>query len=121
MAERGHQPQRGAGEVRLPEPVKAALVDDLFASPAPGQFKFWVFGDEPADASPAGLNFRCPCGCEQVHGIAFRRRDGDGRSGTWTWDGNREAPTCAPSIQSYDGDGAKHWHGFLRAGQWVNA
>jgi hypothetical protein len=38
---------------------------------------------------------------------------------SWTWDGNREAPTLSPSILVW-GEGRDKpatWHGFLRAGK----
>lgn len=106
------------GEVRLPGPVKATLVDAATKAPA-GGFRFWSYGDEPEGTPPAGLNFRCPCGCGQLHGIAWRRKDGSPAG--WTWDGSRQAPTCSPSIQSFNADGSKHWHGYLTAGEWRQA
>lgn len=107
-------------EVRLSAPVRATLADDLFdgAGRQPGAFRFWVYGNEPEGAPPAGLSFRCPCGCGSVFGIAWRRSDG--KPGGWTWDGNRDAPTCDPSILGHGSDGP-HWHGYLRAGLWVQA
>lgn len=52
------------------------------------------------------------------HGI---KRDGQGQNGgrpQWDWDGNREAPTFAPSINC-----EKHcgWHGYIRGGVCVEA
>lgn len=107
-------------EVRLSAPVRAMLVDDLFpdgAVPA-GAYKFWVYGGETDDSPPAGLNFRCPCGCDGMWGIRFRHEDG--RMG-WSWDGNREAPTASPSVLAYAEDGTAHWHGWLRGGYWTQA
>ena len=34
----------------------------------------------------------------------------------WQWDGNEDAPTISPSIDSKAGDLAR-WHGFARAGR----
>lgn len=34
----------------------------------------------------------------------------------WIWDGNETAPTLTPSIANVGG-----WHGFMQAGQMVNA
>lgn len=108
-------------EVRLLAPVKATLVDDIVAADVPaGGYKFWIYrATEPEGSEPAGLNFRCPCGCGAMHGIAWRRYDG--KPGGWTWDGNREAPTCTPSIQTYNNDGSPHWHGYLTQGEWRQA
>lgn len=107
-------------EVRLPAPVKATLVDEIVGDGLPaGAWRFWRYGNEPADAEPAGLNFLCPCGCGALHGIAWRRSDG--KPGGWTWDGNRDAPTCSPSILAYNNDGSPHWHGYLKGGLWTQA
>lgn len=97
-------------------PVKAVLVDSIMGALKAGQrgaFKFWVRGDRPvesaegADGAVDGLNFVCP-GCGEMGGLNF------GPSG-WTWDGNRAAPTCTPSILH---DVARcGWHGYLTAGE----
>jgi len=112
--------------IRLPALVKATLVANLFGDDrSPGTFKFYAFGDDPADAPPAGLNFRCPCGCDGIWGVAFRAHHTRPAGVVWTWDGNRDAPTCSPSIQSYqplgEGKTDPHWHGFLTAGFWTQA
>ena len=39
---------------------------------------------------------------------------------TWTWDGNRDAPTLSPSINC-NGKGGCGWHGFIKAGKLVEA
>ncbi len=39
------------------------------------------------------LHWFCP-GCKEMHGINY----GDGHGPRWTWDGNAEAPTFAPSV-----------------------
>lgn len=46
------------------------------------------------------------------------KRDGQGNNGgrpQWDWNGDREKPTFAPSINC-----GKHcgWHGFIEKGQW---
>jgi hypothetical protein len=41
----------------------------------------------------------------------------------WSWDGNREAPTLSPSIL-HRGNGRQQpatWHGYLRAGELIDA
>lgn len=88
--------------------AKAVRVDSLIESNTPGAFKFYTHGD----VNPAGLNFRCPCGCGEIYGCNFT-------PGGWTWDGNRDAPTVTPSLgcHSTDGKPEYHWHGFLTAGE----
>ena len=93
--------------------MKAVFVDDVFAAYKAGQrgaFKFYAEahdGAEGADAATRGLRFVCP-GCGELGGINFS-------AGGWTWDGNREAPTCTPSI--LHDDGRCGWHGYLTAGE----
>ena len=84
----------------------------------------------PGDAWPHMIAFGCPCGkchdpAQVVHncylnisvpGVA-RVVPGDGHP-SWEWDGNWEAPTLTPSIQRR---GACNWHGYLRAGKFVEA
>jgi hypothetical protein len=51
------------------------------------------------------------------HGI---KRDGQNQNGgraQWDWDGNRDAPTFAPSVNCESGCG---WHGYIRRGRSVN-
>lgn len=106
----------------------AVLVDDILDSTAAGSFKYTgLYGVE--EGGPFGLQFRCPCGCGAIHGVAFDNRPADWGSDSqrknpqWHWDGNRDKPTLAPSLglhRSHDGQsvGADgyHWHGYLRAG-----
>lgn len=91
-------------------------VADLFAVDArAGDFKPYRYANEPVGPWH-GLNFRCPCGCDQVGGIAFA---GDGP--VWSWDGNLDAPTCSPSVGFYgmnSHEQGHHWHGYLVAGNW---
>lgn len=92
--------------------MRAILIDSIMDALKAGQrgaFKFWVRGDNPPDhdGTPDGLNFVCP-GCGEMGGIQFSP------SG-WMWDGNRDAPTCTPSILH---DVAScGWHGYLTAGE----
>jgi len=100
--------------------IKAMLVDDIDgARNAPGAFEYFVKGQlEGSREKIAGMIFVCPCGCGRTCAIDFKPAE----SPSWTWDGNREAPTLAPSIHRWEGDGKggrkSHWHGFLRAGVW---
>lgn len=78
----------------------------------------------PSDGYTAGgLAHWCPA-CEQIHAFAL---DGKNSSGAqWTWDGNVEAPTFAPSmhIRTNSPDDPRYQpqacssvcHYFLRAG-----
>lgn len=109
------------GEVRLPAPVKAIASDDVDEDHRPGAFEFYT----AADTVPGvvrGLIYRCPCGCDTLHGLPFPPLSEDdvkyGRH-KWEWDGNRETPTLSPSILSHEGgsrDGPTHWHGWLQGG-----
>ena len=95
--------------------VKAMLVTDMDDQP-PGAFEFYT----ARGRTDAGILFMCPCGCGSMFGFAVHS---DAGAPTWTWDGNREAPTCTPSILIYQMEEAtgqrvgEHWHGFLTAGE----
>lgn len=96
-------------EVRLPAPVKATVVEDIDDAPGVAgaiELRADIVGCE-------GVAMRCPCGCGRESWLALGREDHP----SWEWDGNRDAPTLWPSVAFKDG----HWHGFLRAGMWVQA
>lgn len=84
----------------------------------PGHFNFYTrSGDETQ--SEAGILFGCPCGCGSLFSFGFDTHES--ARPKWHWDGNRETPTCAPSILIYqmneNGERiGEHWHGFLRGG-----
>lgn len=107
-------------EVRLVAPLRATLIEGDLMAPGtpPGGFRFWCYGTGKDPDAPSGLNFLCPCGCRALYGIKWRQSTG--AAAGWTWDGNREAPTCSPSVLGGGTDGP-HWHGFLRAGFWIQA
>ena len=95
--------------------MKATPVDDVFEAMKAGQrgaFKFHADRHSDAEGEESaigGLRFVCP-GCGKLGGLNF------GPQG-WTWDGNREAPTCTPSILH---DVATcGWHGYLTAGEFT--
>lgn len=101
-------------EVRLPAPVKATLVEDVDDRGAAGAFEFTTYQGEIA-----GMIYVCPCGCGREGYLRFRgapRPPEEADRPSWEWDGNREAPTLSPSVLHRD-----HWHGYLRAGMWVQA
>jgi Family of unknown function (DUF6527) len=105
----------------------AHLVESLFEGEGrtAGAFK-WTGLHGVDDPGPFGIMFRCPCGCNAIHGAGFDNRPPGHQPGTstgWHWDGNRDKPTLTPSLGlgvSHDNtvgpDGVYHWHGFLRAG-----
>jgi hypothetical protein len=62
------------------------------------------------------FQFVCPCGCGQAAIIpVYRVGEPKPAPNAWTWDGNLETPTLAPSIR--DMAGCK-FHGHLRGGFW---
>lgn len=52
------------------------------------------------------------------HGIKRDGQNANGGRAQWDWDGNRESPTIAPSINCSAHCG---WHGYIRAGRCVDA
>ena len=62
------------------------------------------------------FNVATPCGLIGLHGIPILPAVNTKGNG-WSWDGNEEAPTLAPSIKCE----SCGWHGFIRAGQVVVA
>lgn len=71
---------------------------------------------ERADGTVGGIAFICPCGCGNESYLPIR---GQGHSQEWEWDGNREEPTLSPSV--FNTGMPCRWHGWLRAGRWVQA
>lgn len=88
----------------------------------------------PDDAAPARFTFRCvhdnrdrhpslpvvQCAKLLIAGATDIKRDGQNQNGgraQWDWDGNREAPTFAPSINCENSCG---WHGYIRNGRCVS-
>ncbi len=89
--------------------MKAEPVDSILDAQRAGHrgaFKFWKKDTAP-DGQVDGLTFICP-GCGEVGGLNFA-------PGGWTWDGNRESPTCSPSI--LHDKAVCGWHGFLTDGE----
>lgn len=91
---------------------------------APGEFAYYYRDD---GSGPVGLRYVCPCGCGSLGAIPFRPPHASNpppTSDSWTWDGNMEKPTLAPSISHKSGSGKKgetfdlveHWHGHLQEG-----
>ena len=69
------------------------------------------------------FNFQCPKRNRRCEGVVIFGRtnlphDPQGKNGgiaQWKWDGNREAPTFAPSINC----GTCGWHGYIERGRCV--
>ena len=91
------------------------------------EVRFYTLND--GDAAPGQeqtFGFRCPRNakggrCEGliIKGRTNLKHDPAGKNGgiaQWTWDGNRESPTFAPSINC----GGCKWHGFLEKGVLVD-
>jgi hypothetical protein len=89
------------------EPRAGRLVDDAFATREAGVFSFIPWADGEA------LAFRCPI-CGRYRSISLNQ-------GNWTWNGNREAPTCEPSIKAIrSGTYAQcGFHGYITDGVWT--
>jgi hypothetical protein len=95
--------------------------------------QFLTLGGEPCHESekPARFTFACvreagdTCANLLIasgphsdpHGV---KRDGQNQNGgraQWDWDGNRESPTFAPSVNCASACG---WHGYVRNGRCVD-
>lgn len=99
--------------------MKALIVDKVRSEAGQQagamELRRWPEGhDEPG---VAGIAFRCPCGCGEDSWLPVNRPGGESRG--WTWDGNLEAPTLAPSV--FQSGLPCQWHGYLIAGEWVLA
>lgn len=68
------------------------------------------------NAEGGRLHFWCP-GCDEMHGI----QTGNGPGPRWTWNGNAERPTFAPSVLVtwFEGEARTpmRCHSFVRDGQ----
>lgn len=73
------------------------------------------------------LSFICPCGCGHLAGIAV---GGNPQvRPVWAWNGDREKPTCTPSIRimpdtlspnhplASDYVPCRGWHGYMTDGE----
>lgn len=91
--------------------AKATNRGDFEHCENPGDF----FITPPNDVGERRLSFLCPCGCGMLAGIKIRD-DGQQSGGAWSWNFDKAAPTCAPSILINQG----HWHGYLTNGEFVS-
>lgn len=86
---------------------------------------FSTLSYQPAKAGEEQtFSFNCPsrksgrCEGLLILGRTNLKHDPQGQNGGaahWNWDGNREMPTFAPSINC-----GKCWHGFIEKGRCVN-
>lgn len=67
--------------------------------------------EENETVENAVLHFACPCGCGACGGLPLTHWQSNG----WAWDGNKELPTCTPSVQMLT---PCRWHGYLTKGVW---
>lgn len=75
---------------------------------------------------PVYFGFRCPkskvqsyCGGLLIAGASDIKHDPQGQNGgrpQWSFDGDRESPTFAPSVNC----GGCGWHGFIEKGRCVD-
>jgi hypothetical protein len=78
----------------------------------PGDFFFLTALDPSGERTdqPKRVIFACPRGKGDCQVPIRPNRNANGAS--WSWDGNRDAPTLAPSINCHHCG----WHGWLRNG-----
>lgn len=91
--------------------AQGRYVDDIDIATAPGSFSFYARYSDPKKKI-VGLLFKCPCGCGDICGINFDKKE----SPCWDWDGNKEKPTVSPSIRRI---GDCQWYGWIEEGRWV--
>ena len=85
-------------------------VDDGTLFPDPGD---WCWG--PNSDNPKRIVLGVPgVGTARLEVV---KGDDPGTTGVWGWNGDLNAPTLTPSIDSYGGSENGHWHGFLRNGK----
>ena len=87
----------------------------------PGTWRWWLDGPQGERAMEAVLPSRYPDGPGVVHPYQmFHGLVSDGPSPRWTWDGNVEEPTLAPSIlvdTLWGEDRVRvFWHGYMENG-----
>lgn len=115
-----------------PKPAGMVWIKDIYTAETMGNPDCYPFKDGRyyrKDLSPAGavewsrdgngkvtnLHYLCPCGCGAVGNVPVNK---EGKvEHAWAWDGNKELPTLAPSIQMLT---QCRWHGFLRKGVWIS-
>jgi hypothetical protein len=94
--------------------MELLMDDELFD--AIGEGDGFRFVGEGADGGPKWMIFECPWTGQDCR-IALRPNQTLANGASWSWDGNREAPTINPSINC----GGCGWHGFVRGGKFEPA
>lgn len=94
-------------------PAKHLSKEEFRASNVPGSF--YVSPPDPTDREQT-FWYCCPCGCGAqgplTVGNGFKPAD----SPSWNWNGSLDRPTLEPSVNH-----ERHWHGYLRNGEWTLA
>jgi hypothetical protein len=88
---------------------------------ADGRFDYLDLGYQSAPAGSGAMDvhrfaYRCRSYPDRWCSVNLRGRGHDLAEGSWTWDGNIDKPTLAPSINCHD-----CWHGFIEAGVFKTA
>lgn len=93
--------------------IRAIHYRDIAAFEAkriPGSFRL----DQRADPGLFEFVYFCPCGCGAMGRLLIGEghKPGGARP-SWRWNGDRQNPELAPSVNHVG-----HWHGWLRGGYW---
>ena len=84
-----------------------------------GRFEYWDLDYMPVPAGSTAdqvhrVAYRCRSNPKSLCSLNLRGRGHDIPQRSWSWDGNVDHPTFAPSINcQMDGCG---WHGFIEGG-----
>lgn len=89
---------------------------------ADGRFEYRDQNDDPVPAGtpPERVHrfaFRCRSNPKAMCSVNLRGRGHDIEQRSWTWDGNVDQPTLAPSINC---QGDQCWHGYIEGGVFRN-
>jgi hypothetical protein len=90
----------------------------------PGEFQFQDLGYQPTEDRMAIRRFEW--GCPRRPGQSCGRiliglnHKPSVSAPSWTWDGDLDRPTLSPSVNC-NGAGGCGWHGWVRAGVFVEA
>jgi hypothetical protein len=83
---------------------------------APGDFQFQPVTQDGVTGEY--LLYTCPRHPGSMCGVPLKPLSNPPHNSGWTFDGNRDAPTLAPSVNCVGGCG---WHGWIQAGTWSDA
>lgn len=71
----------------------------------------WITGAHENEGKIITLRYMCPCGCGNFGDIPIAPFNNG-----WTWNGDQQSPTLAPSVQKLT---PCRWHGHLDKGIWT--